>query len=215
MIEQAELDKLLDLAAKATPGPWEWAETRLNNKWYRNSPKKPGGNFRPKFPGSLKLQFIYLLKRVYENPIINDEDSGAILCLRWGNLRSGTTEWIWGPAQANKDYIAAACNLAPVLATELAEAKAEINRLVNVEHVVQRLEALDIMSEMVSQRQAELDAARAIILDLVKTIDASISGEDSLHHHTCPAPDHDHGRCTCGAYEAMNAARQEEYKGAK
>lgn len=71
----------------------------------------------------------------------------------------------------------------------------------------------DRLRARVAKLEGELKEARAIILDLVKTIDASVYGEDNLHHHTCPAPDH--GGCTCGAYEAMNAARQEEYKGAK
>lgn len=47
---------------------------------------------------------------------------------------------------------------------------------------------------------------RQALDDLIRVIDASTYGEDVIHHHTCPAPDH--GKCTCGTYEAIDAARK-------
>ena len=92
------------------------------------------------------------------------------------------------------------------------------NEELRAELALLRADKVDIAAVMaqnaeVDSLRAELAEARAIILDLVKTIDASTYGEDSLHHHTCPAPNH--GACACGAHDAMDAARQEEYKGAK
>jgi hypothetical protein len=55
---------------------------------------------------------------------------------------------------------------AQALAKELVQAKAEINRLVHTEHIVQRFEALGIMSDMITQQQTDLNAARAEIAAL-------------------------------------------------
>jgi hypothetical protein len=46
---------------------------------------------------------------------------------------------------------------------------------------------------------------RQALFDLITVIDASTYGEEGIHHHTCPAPDH--GKCTCGAYAAVDVAR--------
>lgn len=63
------------------------------------------------------------------------------------------------------------------------------------------------------EHNADLTDMRAGLVDLVKIVDASVYGEDGIHHHTCPAPDH--GKCTCGCYEVMNKARSLEYMGMK
>jgi hypothetical protein len=57
---------------------------------------------------------------------------------------------------------------------------------------------------MVAYR-AEVEQLREALDDLVDVIDRSTYGEEGIHHHTCPAPDH--GKCTCSADAAMDNAR--------
>ncbi len=63
---------------------------------------------------------------------------------------------------------------------------------------------IDVAKE-IGDLRIDLNAAREALTELLRVLDASPYGEHGLHHHTCPAPDH--GKCTCGAQAAVDAAR--------
>jgi hypothetical protein len=117
-----ELAKIKERCEKATPGPWEWAQDRINDLHFRIRREKPDANghiFRAK-PGSggLRNSFIYLLKRRFDIPAFDRETlTGSVMYLRWFEYRANG--YSNGPQEYDAEFIAHARSDIPALLEEV------------------------------------------------------------------------------------------------